>query len=84
MDSRAVTFVERGGPGARGALSSLRDRLLASGRPARLLASRDQEALYLLVVEGEPEPDSPELEGARTWRFREAPEAGPHSVESSS
>lgn len=70
MDFRVVTFVERGGAGARDALRALGDRCRSTGRPARLLVGRDDESLYLLEVEGEPDPDAPELAGARTWRFR--------------
>lgn len=82
MDSGEVTFVERGGSGAREALRELRDRLVSAGTSARLLVSRDDDSLYLLVVEGGPAVE-PSLErtGGRTWRFREVDADGGRHVD---
>lgn len=73
MDFGAVTFVERGGAGARDALRALQERLEATGLASRLLASRDDDSLHLLLIEGDPSLSGPEAEGARTWRFRDVP-----------
>lgn len=75
MSDDFVTFVERAGNDAEGYLASLRERLRDRGVRARLLCSRDQDALRLLVVHGELETDEATLDGCRTWRFRTC--AGP-------
>lgn len=67
-----TVFVERRGPEAAHALAELRGRLRAAGHAARLLASVEDPALHLLVVEGEPALGADDLRGARTWRFRAA------------
>lgn len=75
MNDGFVTFVERAGDDAGAHLASLRDRLRLRGVQARLLCSRDQDALRLLVVDGELAAGEAALDGCRTWRFRAC--AGP-------
>jgi hypothetical protein len=81
MEPRSlVTFVERAGPDAGAALERLRARLAAAGTASRLLASRDEADLHLLVIEGDPPLADEEVAGARVWRFGAAGagrEAGP-------
>lgn len=69
MTPSPLTFVERGGGGARPALEALRSRLRADGLAVRLLRSRDDADLHLLLVEGDPALDPADVEGARVWRF---------------
>ena len=72
-DASFVTFVELGGPDAGVALERLRARLAAAGTASRLLVSRDEAGLHLLVVDGDPPLAGDETRRARVWRFREAP-----------
>jgi hypothetical protein len=83
-DGSLVTFVELGGPDAGATLARLRTRLAAAGASSRLLVSRDQADLHLLVVDGDPPLDGEDACAARVWRFREtgpadAPTRGPSS-----
>ncbi|NBC94890.1 MAG: hypothetical protein GVY27_00895 [Deinococcus-Thermus bacterium] len=71
-DGAFVTFVELGGPDAAATLDRLRARLASAGAPSRLLVSRDEADLHLLVVDGDPPLEGDETRGARVWRFREA------------
>lgn len=76
MDEGSVTFVERGGADARQALRVLQERLDALGCRSRLLASRDERDLHLLMIEGDPLLSEAERDRARTWRFRDAASDG--------
>jgi hypothetical protein len=77
MDARSlVTFVERGGPDAGVALARLQERLAATGTASRLLASRDEADLHLLVIHGDPALSRDEADGARVWRFRDVAAEG--------
>lgn len=70
-DGSFVTFVEIGGPDAEATLERLRARLAAAGTSSRLLVSRDDADLHLLVVDGDPPLERDETRGAKIWRFRE-------------
>lgn len=65
-------FVERRGDDAARALTRLHRRLQGAGVTARLLASLEEPALHLLVIDGDPPLRPDELDGARVWRFRAA------------
>lgn len=67
-----VTFVERSGVDAEAQLTGLARRLRAAATPVRLLRSRDEAELYLLVIEGAPDLAPDDAAGARVWRFEEA------------
>jgi hypothetical protein len=69
---RFVTFVERSGPDADARLATLSARLRSEGTAVRLLRSRQQADLALLVVEGDPPLATDDVAGARVWRFEEA------------
>jgi hypothetical protein len=75
-DASFVTFVELAGPNAGATLARLRARLAAAGARSRLLTSRDEADLHLLVVDGDPPLGEDETRGARVWRFREAQGTG--------
>lgn len=68
---RFVTFVERAGADADRRLAGLADRLRADGAVVRVLRSREQHDLALLVVEGDPPLAPDDLADARVWRFVE-------------
>lgn len=73
MDSSSfVTFVERSGTDAAVQLTGLARRLRTSATPVRLLRSRDEAELYLLVVDGAPDLSPDDVADARVWRFEEA------------
>ncbi len=62
-------FYELAGVAAQARLDDLAARLHRDGVRTRLLASRDQEGLYLLVADADrlPELDAPQ--GCRVWTF---------------
>ncbi len=62
-------FYELAGDAAQARLGDLAVRLQRGGARTRLLASRDQEGLYLLVADADrlPEPAAPQ--GCRVWTF---------------
>ncbi len=68
---RFVTFIERSGTDADARLAALAARLRGSGVAVRLLRSREQADLALLVVEGDPPLATNDVAGARVWRFEE-------------
>lgn len=68
---RFVTFVERSGTDADARLAALAARLRGSGAAVRLLRSREQADLALLVVDGDPALTADDVAGARVWRFEE-------------
>jgi hypothetical protein len=71
-DGSLVTFVELRGPSAAATLGRLRARLASAGTTSRLLVSRDEADLHLLVVDGDPPLERDVAHAARVWRFREA------------
>ena len=64
-------FFELAGHDARARLTALADRLHGAAIRTRLLESRDQDGLYLLVAEAERWPAAALPEGCRTWTFEE-------------
>ena len=68
---RFVTFVERSGTDADARLATLAARLRGEGATVRLLRSREQTGLALIVVEGDPALTPDDVADARVWRFEE-------------
>ncbi|MDZ7800374.1 MAG: hypothetical protein U5K81_06230 [Trueperaceae bacterium] len=75
MEHHGVTFIECNGPGAHAHLAALRRRLRERGVPARLLRSREEASLHLLLIEGDIAADEDTLRDCRRWRFEDAPAA---------
>lgn len=73
MEHHGVTFIECNRSDAHAQLAALRRRLRERGVPARLLRSREEASLHLLLVEGDIAAHDDTLRDCRLWRFEEAP-----------
>jgi hypothetical protein len=62
-------FYELAGEAAQARLGELAGRLRHAGARTRVLESRDQEGLYLLVAEAERFPELTPPDGCRVWTF---------------
>lgn len=62
-------FYELAGEAAQARLDELAGRLRRAGARTRVLESRDQDGLYLLVAEAERVPDLTPPDGCRVWNF---------------